>query len=125
MCFAPRYMSGPIALPSRPCKNTASFPDTPCASRPTEPRPTSSASAASPIVRCRLLLISLMARIARLVDIGTCRENPLGALGLGGLDCLDAGVDEGARHFHPLAVVHGPAGRQHQVARLGERCRRA
>src|SRR6185436_1755611 len=31
MCFAPRYISGPIAAPVMPWRNRASNPDTPCA----------------------------------------------------------------------------------------------
>src|SRR3954466_5688990 len=32
MCLAPRYIRGPIAAPWILCRNTASLPDTPCAS---------------------------------------------------------------------------------------------
>src|SRR5262245_47791380 len=32
MCFAPRYIKGPIAAPLIDCRNSASLPDTPCAS---------------------------------------------------------------------------------------------
>src|SRR5688572_32567692 len=117
MCLAPRYINGPIALPSRPCRNTASLPDTPCASRPTDPSPTSSASAASPIIRF-LLLIAFMACITRFVDRRSGRKDAVGALGLRGLDCLGAGRDKRLRHLHPVAVVH-----RSEERRVGKECR--
>src|SRR6188474_2881406 len=120
MCLAPRYISGPMAWPFSPCRNTASLPDTPCASRPTDPRTVSSVTAASPMARL-LTLISCMAGIAGLVEAGPGRKNRFRTLLFGGLHRGLALLDEVLGHLHPVAVIDGAAGRQQQVARLGER----
>src|SRR6185295_4708654 len=108
MCFAPRYISGPIAAPRTDCRNTASLPDTPCA-----PTPGTSTSATSAIVRSavrlRAALISLMARITRDIQSFSGFEHLLGTPGLRRLQHDAAGVDHRLRHPDPLTVVHAAA----------------
>src|SRR4029450_5807647 len=50
MCFAPRYINGPIAAPLIDCRNSASLPDTPCASA-TDEQTTIISVAVTPIAR--------------------------------------------------------------------------
>src|SRR5262245_56744706 len=131
MCLAPRYSSGPMACPCNPWRNTASFPETPCASSPAEKPRTSMATAMSamlrprsPIPDPRSLLLSLifgMTGITRLVDRGTGIQDSFLVVRFGGLDRQLALLDHGARDRDPITVVDDAVAHQQQIPRLDER----
>src|SRR5690348_9038693 len=102
MCFAPRYMSGPIAAPLMPWRNSASDPDTPCAS-PFVPINNTSASEsaitpsepARPRLRGRLLRAAVLgvAGVTRFIDGLFRRKDVLGVPGFGRDKRLPSRVD--------------------------------
>src|SRR5918993_4465462 len=104
MCLAPRYISGPIAWPSSPCRNTASLPVTPWASTPADPSTNRATNAASPITRL-LTLIFFMTGVAGLIEVGPGGKNCVRALLFGGFHRRYALVDEVLGHLHPVTVV--------------------
>src|SRR5258705_8876810 len=119
MCFAPRYSSGTIARPFSPCRNTASLPETPCASSPADvahAMTMASSMAADrrlPTADCPLPTAGLLARVssmtvvARDIEIASSVDDAVLVLRLG---CLHRGlplVDHVARHLHPVARVDG------------------
>src|SRR5215471_21837638 len=114
MCFAPRYISGPIAGPRTDWRKTASFPDTPCA-----PMSGTSTSASSAIVgrpvHLRAALVPLMARIARDIEGFSCFEHFVGASRLRRPQDDLSRVDHRLRHPDPLAVVDAAALHQQQI----------
>src|SRR4051812_28687748 len=117
MCLAPRYISGMTALPSRPWRNTASLPDTPCADAISGARTSAAASAAHAAILKRyviappsrplrsLPLILGVAVVAARVHPLAGGEDPVGALRFGGLQRDRSGVDERLRHLDPVATV--------------------
>src|SRR5712692_7840575 len=136
MCFAPRYMSGPIALPWSPCRNTASLPETPCASTTPEQIPTNRAVTISPtklcLIRivtprsfamstaCSVALILFMAAVARRVDRLPSGEERILVLRLGCPEGHDPGVPECSRPLHPVSRVNDTVSHQQQVSGLDE-----
>src|SRR3990172_10594212 len=118
MCLAPRYINGPMACPCSPWRNTASLPDTPCASSAAEPSSTKSAAMAA-----LLTLIPVMAGVAGLVDDVAGLEDAVGAPGLSRLERHLPGGHERLRHRDPVATIDRPVAHQQQVARLDERRR--
>src|SRR5687768_13532547 len=113
MCFAPRYMSGTMARPSRPCRNTASLPATPCASSVAAP---AAAMASVSATRTALLaLILFMARITGLVNHFTDRKNPLGILFLRRRQRLARRVAQRDGMLRPVAAIDRAVRRQHHI----------
>src|SRR3954463_4144162 len=102
-------------------RNTASFPDTPCA--PASPRNTLASSAiVTTAIPMRLpTLIPSMTVVARYVDRVARRENIVGALGFRGLESHFRGIDHRLRHLDPFALVDGAAFHHEQVPRFGQR----
>src|SRR3954470_10485812 len=150
MCFAPRYISGPIAAPFTDCRNTASLPDTPCApsSGTSTTASSSSVDAASTkrgtaetaefaeqeqpsrsrrTRRARRLpcsvntLVLAMALVARLIDCASRIEQVFRALRLRRLQRRLAPVDHHLREGHPVALIDGAAVRHDHVGRLDQR----
>src|SRR6185503_20721260 len=120
MCLAPRYISGTMARPCRPCRNTASLPDTPCASSVID-----SASTISTIdtARARRLstLILVMARVAGFVKVATGGQHAVRLLLFGGGEDRLAGGNEPLRVREPLPGVDQPVADEQHVARLDDR----
>src|SRR5262245_54678620 len=100
MCFAPRYISGPIARPCTDCRNTASLPVTPWASRvdvkTTKTAVARSAAALAPLVFEMTGVAGLIELLARLEDLHR-------ALLLGRAQRERGGVDHRARDLRPVA----------------------
>src|SRR6187455_1994421 len=126
MCFAPRYSSGPIAAPLSPWRNTASLPDTPCASRPAAHttrnrmvvtiRRVSTPNRQSPTdpafalrlgsweLRVVLLaLITGMAVVTCGVEVAAGRHDRVLVLCVRGLEGQRPLLHEVAGHLHPVA----------------------
>src|SRR5579872_2720253 len=106
MCFAPRYMSGPIARPCTDCRYTASLPETPCASSGA-----ASATRTSAPVRSATALTALvleMATVAGLIELLARFEDLFGAFLLGRAQRQCRRIDHVARDLHPVALVDGP-----------------
>src|SRR3989338_3806807 len=115
MCLAPRYISGPMARPCSPCRNTASLPATPCASRPAA-KPASRMTAARPTTL--LALILRMAGVTRVVDVRPRGRDAVGVLRAGRPQRHLRPVHEGPRHRNPIPGVDHPAAEEQQVARF-------
>src|SRR5438445_266404 len=56
-----------------------------------------------------LPLVFFMALVACFIDRAAGRQNPVGALALGGLQGQRRGLDELPRHLRPVSIVHGAA----------------
>src|SRR5262245_64758464 len=108
MCLAPRYMSGPTATPWTDWRNTASFPETPCAL---------TGGASSVTVRAiarstrRLVgaAIFLMAVVTSFIQVPATLEHLLRALFLRRAQHGLSGVDHRPGHDDPVLLVHGAA----------------
>src|SRR5687768_9716145 len=117
MCFAPRYISGTMARPSSPCRNTASLPATPCASTTApETPPTSAATAPTASKRYMasglngtglLALIAFMAGITGLVDDFSDSKNPLRVLLRRRGHCRIRRIPQRMGELHPVAAIDG------------------
>src|SRR5215216_2057582 len=111
MCLAPRYISGMMARPFSPCRNTASLPDTPCAS-----------SAAEQASTIRTVSANLLARIACMavvtcgVEVSAGFDDAVLILRVGRLQRRASLVHHVVRHLHPVALVDGAVARQYQIA---------
>src|SRR5207253_6390062 len=116
--------------PFSPCRNTASFPETPCASSAVDSAHTRrNASAATcdlpPTATCPLRPATLftgiphMAVVARVVEISAGLDDLVFVLRFGRLHCGRPLLHHVARHLHPVALVDGATAEQ-QVARLDD-----
>src|SRR5258706_13981583 len=125
MCFAPRYRSGPMARPFSPCRNTASLPETPCASRPAASAHTMSAvnaAASRQLPAAGLLpLISCMARIACLIEFAARLHDSVLIFCVGSLERLSPPVHIGTRHLDPVSLVDRAIAHEEKVSPLDDR----
>src|SRR5215208_6108975 len=107
MCLAPRYIRGPIAAPVRPCRYTASLPDTPCANASagrTTVIMTATARTVTTRTDNRFMVMSLLPLIAAVAAV-TARierlasgQDSLGILGGDRLQCQSGSINHRLRH---------------------------
>src|SRR5689334_6977448 len=125
MCFAPRYIKGTMARPSRPCRNTASFPDTPCASSVVAITRTTLAAMIAVMGSGFLLrtLVFLMAGVTGFVEVAARGEHAIRVLLIGRGQRGFAGRDEALRERHPLSCIDHTTADEHHVAGFDDRRR--
>src|SRR5262245_44856701 len=102
-----------MARPRNPSRNTASLPETPCASR-TAPHARSPATAATDASARRLMplapRIALMTLVTALVQFFADLEDAVGTLLPGGIEGLGRGFGHRFGHRRPVLGVQRPFG---------------
>src|SRR5262245_16101614 len=119
MCLAPRYISGPTAAPRSDWRNTASFPDTPCASSAGESA--RSAMATSSATRLPATAVLSVAGVARFVERTAELHDLVRTLRVDGVEEAFRRVDHRLGDREPFRAVRGAAIRKDEPPRLRKR----